>query len=80
VSLFDPAIARRGLRQRGLFYMQGAERMYLPAELHGEGLALKLSLLAQRRFAMPLKYQDFVDNSIALPLIVADGNQVSTGT
>ncbi|MEN2709544.1 HAD family hydrolase [Sphingomonas sp. NPDC092331] len=80
VSLFDPAIARRGLRQRGLFYMKGAERMYLPAELHGEGLALKLSLLAQRRFAMPLKYRDFVDTSIALPLIVADGNQVSTGT
>lgn len=79
VSLFDPAIAKKGLRQRGLFYMKGAERMYLPAELHGEGLALKLSLLAQRRFAMPLKYQDFVDNSIALPLIVADGNQVSTG-
>lgn len=79
VSLFDPAIAKKGLRQRGLFYMKGAERMYLPAELHGEGLALKLSLLAQRRFAMPLKYQDFVDNSISLPLIVADGNQVSTG-
>jgi len=79
VSLFEPATARKGLRQRGLFYMKGANRMYLPAELHGEGLALKLSLLAQRRFAMPLKYQDFVDSSISLPLIVADGNQVSTG-
>jgi len=80
VSLFDAAVAKKGLRQRGLFYMKGAERMYLPAELHGEGLALKLSLLTQRRFCMPLKYQDFVDTSIALPLIVADGNQVSTGT
>jgi FMN phosphatase YigB (HAD superfamily) len=80
VALFDPAIARKGLRQRGLLYMKGSERMYLPAELHGEGLALKLSLLTQRRFAMPLKYQDFVDSSIALPLIVADGTQVSTGS
>lgn len=79
VSLFDAGIAKKSLRQRGLSYMKGADRMYLPAELHGEGLAVKLSLLAQRRFAMPLKYQDFVDNSIALPLIVADGNQVSTG-
>lgn len=79
VSLFDAGIARKGLRQRGLFYMKGSERMYLPAELHGEGLSLKLSLLAHRRFALPLKYQDFVDNSISLPLIVADGNQVSTG-
>jgi FMN phosphatase YigB (HAD superfamily) len=80
VSLFDPAIAKKGLRQRGLFYMKGAERMYLPAELHGEGLSLKLGLLAHRRFALPLKYQDFVDNSVSLPLIVADGNQVSTGS
>ena len=80
VALFDPAVAKAGLRQRGLFYMKGSERMYLPAELHGEGLSLKLSLLAHRRFALPLKYQDFVDQSIALPLIVADGTQVSTGT
>ncbi len=80
VSLFDPAIAKRGLRQRGLFYMKGSERMYLPAELHGEGLSLKLSLLAHRRFGLPLKYADFVDQSISLPLIIADGNQVSTGT
>ena len=80
VSLFDQGIARRGLRQRGLSYMKSADRMYLPAELHGEGLAVKLSLLAQRRFSLPLKYQDFVDNTIALPLIVADGNQVSTGS
>jgi FMN phosphatase YigB (HAD superfamily) len=80
VSLFDAATAKKGLRQRGLFYMKASERMYLPAELHGEGLSLKLSLLAHRRFALPLKYQDFVDNSISLPLIVADGSQVSTGT
>ena len=79
VSLFDTGIAKKGLRQRGLFYMKGSERMYLPAELHGEGLSIKLSLLAHRRFALPLKYQDFVDNSISLPLIVADGTQVSTG-
>lgn len=80
VTLFDPDIARRGLRQRGLFYMKGSERMYLPAELHGEGLALKLSLLAHRRFGLPLKYADFVDQSVALPVIVADGNEVSTGS
>ncbi|MGN6377147.1 MAG: HAD family hydrolase [Sphingomonas sp.] len=80
VSLFDPAIAQHGLRQRGLFYMKGSERMYLPAELHGEGMALKLSLLAHRRFNLPLKYTDFVDNAISLPVIIADGSNVSTGT
>ena len=27
VALFDPAIAARGLRARGLFYLRGSERM-----------------------------------------------------
>ncbi len=79
VALFDPAIAQRGLRQRGLFYMKGSERMYLPAELHGEGMPVKLALLAQKRFGMPFKYADFVDSTISLPVIVADGTNVSTG-
>lgn len=79
VALFDPAIAKRGLRQRGLFYMKGSERMYLPAELHGEGLSLKLALLASKRFGLALKYADFIDQSISLPVIIADGRNVSTG-
>jgi FMN phosphatase YigB (HAD superfamily) len=80
VALFDPAIAKRGLRQRGLFYMKGSDRMYLPAELHGEGLALKLSLLAHKRFGLTLKYADFIDQTISLPVIIADGRDVSTGS
>ncbi|MGK6356661.1 HAD family hydrolase [Sphingomonas sp. DT-207] len=78
VPLFDTALAKRGLLQRGLFYMKGARRMYLPAELHGEGLAIKLSLLAQKRFGLGLKFADFVDRSIELPVIVADGTQANT--
>lgn len=79
VALFDPNIAKRGLRQRGLFYMKGSERMYLPAELHGEGLSLKLALLSHKRFGLSLKYADFIDQTISLPVIVADGRNVSTG-
>ncbi len=79
VALFDPEIATRGLRQRGLFYMKGANRMYLPAELHGEGLSLKLALLAHKRFGLALKYADFIDQTISLPVIIADGHKVSTG-
>jgi FMN phosphatase YigB (HAD superfamily) len=79
VPLFDTAVAKRGLRQRGLFYMKGAERMYLPAELQGEGLSLKLALLASQRFGLALKYADFVDQTISLPVIVADGTNVTTG-
>ena len=79
VPLFDPAVARHGLRQRGLIYLKGSERMYLPAELHGEGLPIRLSLLAQKRFGLPFKYADFVDSTISLPLIVADGVHASSG-
>lgn len=80
VPLFDPAIGHRGLRQRGLFYMRGSERMYLPAELHGEGLAVKLTLLAQKRFGLGLKYADFIDQTITLPILIADGRTVDTAT
>jgi FMN phosphatase YigB (HAD superfamily) len=80
VPLFDQVVAKRGLRQRGLFYMKGAERMYLPAELQGEGLSLKLALLASQRFGLALKYADFVDKTISLPVIIADGRNVTTGT
>lgn len=80
VPLFDPVIAHRGLRQRGLFYMRGSERMYLPAELHGEGLAVKLALLAHKRFGLALKYADFIDNTITLPVLIADGRKVDTAT
>ncbi len=80
VPLFDTAVAQRGLRQRGLFYMKGSERMYLPAELQGEGLALKMTLLAHKRFGLALKYADFIDQTIALPVIIADGQDVTTCT
>lgn len=80
VPLFDRAVAERGLRQRGLFYMKGANRMYLPAELHGEGLAIKLAMLAHKRFGLALKFNDFVDRTIELPVIAADGAEASTTT
>jgi FMN phosphatase YigB (HAD superfamily) len=76
VALFDPTVAEKGLRQRGLFYLNGADRMYLPAELKGHGLAPKLSLLAHRRFGLPLGFTDFTDAKITLPVIFADRNEV----
>lgn len=76
VALFDPTIAARGLRERGLFYLKGADRMYLPAELRGQGLALNLTLLTQQRFALDLRYADFCDSGIDLPVLLADGRDV----
>lgn len=77
VGLFDPETAERELRRRGLFYLKGADRMYLPAELRGQGLALSLALLVQRRFGFDLKYADFCDQAIDLPIIIADGHDVT---
>ncbi|MBW8754643.1 MAG: HAD family hydrolase, partial [Sphingomonadales bacterium] len=77
VALFDPAVAQRGLRQRGLFYLNGSERMYLPAELMGHGLAPKLTLLANRRFGLPFSFADFTDDAISLPVIYAAGEDIS---
>src|SRR3546814_8455846 len=50
--------------------------MYLPAELRGQGLSLNLTLFAQRRFGLDLRYPDFCDRRIELPIMIADGNDV----
>ncbi len=79
VALFDPAVAKAGLKRRGLFYTRGADRMFLPAELSGQGLAPKLTLLASKRFGLPLAFPDFADGGITLPVIFATRDSVSSG-
>ena len=76
-ALFDKSHAHRALRQRGLFYMNGSERMYLPAELQGQGMATRLSLLTQRRFGLPLTFGDMADATIQLPVIFADRQEAA---
>ncbi|MEZ5696393.1 MAG: HAD family hydrolase [Sphingomonadaceae bacterium] len=77
VALFDPAIARRGLRERGLFYMRGSERMYLPAELAGQGAATRLALLATRRFGLSLTFADFSEATLPIPAVFATTQDAS---
>jgi FMN phosphatase YigB (HAD superfamily) len=71
-ALFDPALARIGLRQQGLFYLNSTDRMYLPAELQGQGLAPRLTVLAMRRFGLPFTFMDFTGKTVELPVIFAD--------
>lgn len=73
--LFDAGIAARALRERGLFYTKGADRLYLPGELVGQGLPSRLALLMARRFGLPLEQGDFVDGQITLPAIFAKGDE-----
>jgi FMN phosphatase YigB (HAD superfamily) len=80
VGLFDPVAAGQQMRQRGLFYTSTAPRMYLPAELRGQGLPASLAMLTQRCFGLDLRYADFCDTHICLPLLIADGHEVSCGT
>lgn len=80
VKLFDPAAAEQGLKQRGLFYLKTTDRMYLPAELHGQGLQTSLSMLAFKRFNLGLTFADFCDRTISVPLLVADGRDVVAET
>jgi FMN phosphatase YigB (HAD superfamily) len=77
LALFEPALAEAGLRQRGLFYMKNSRRMYLSAELRGQGLPLSLTLLAQGRFNLDLRYKDFCDSAIEVPIMVAHGGEVA---
>lgn len=69
VALFDPDHAREAMRRRGLFYMLGSERMFLPAELEQEDINTRLSMLVQKRFALGLTYTDGAGEGIAIPAI-----------
>ena len=80
VALFDPEIAARGLRERGLFYLRGSERMYLPAELADEGLPTRLALFAAKRWGLPLTFADFAGKPIDLPVIFAADETVARQT
>ncbi len=69
VPLFDTDHAKAGMRRRGLFYMKGTSRMYLPAELAGEDMSTRLSLMVQNRFGLGLSYADHAASSIEIPAI-----------
>ena len=77
LALFDPAVAREGLLQQGLFYQKGVRRMFLPAELAQEGLATRLAHLVTARFPMPLAAPDFADDRGTCPVILSDGREAT---
>ncbi|MEP3422234.1 MAG: HAD family hydrolase [Erythrobacter sp.] len=79
VGLFDEAHAHEGLRRRGLFYMKGSARMFLPAEIVHEDIHTRLSLFAQKRFALGLSYSDVAAKSVPIPAFyVSDHDSTQT--
>jgi FMN phosphatase YigB (HAD superfamily) len=79
LDLFDPADARRNLRQKGLFYQKGTRRMFVPAELADEGLPLRLANFAALRFAAPLTFGDMVSGGGTVPVILCKPQGEVTG-
>ena len=71
-QLFDQEEATLGLRRRGVFYVNAAERLFLPGELQPHGLTLNLSLFSANRFALDLRGSDFRGAVLKLPVILAD--------
>ncbi|MEM6584383.1 MAG: HAD family hydrolase [Pseudomonadota bacterium] len=66
VALFDPEDAAERMKRRGLFYMKGSSRMFLPADLSGEDISTRLSLLVQKRFNIALTYADTTSRKLDL--------------
>lgn len=80
VALFDSDHAHEGMRRRGLFYMKGSERMFLPAELAGEDINTRLSLMVQMRFGLGISYEDYANTAIAIPAIYLGRRETSQTT
>jgi len=77
LALFDPAIAREGLLQQGLFYQKGVRRMFLPAELAEQGFATRLTHLTTARFHMPLVSADFASDAGRIPVFLSDAHDAT---
>jgi len=72
VKLVDPELAGRGLRRRGLFYVNQSSRMFLPGELRRHGLPQQLAMFAATRHQFDLRPADFHGDALELPCFVAD--------
>ena len=72
VPLIDADAALAGLKSRGLPYLMDAQRIYIPGEIRGHGMALNLSMLAWRRFGLEITTGDMIGTPMQLPVILAD--------
>ncbi len=66
VKLFDQELASEQLKRRGLFYLRGSSRMFLPAELAQQDLSVRLALLVQQRFDPDFTYADYAPRRMVL--------------
>jgi hypothetical protein len=75
LKLLDGSSATRGLRRRGMHYVQNTARMFLPGELQDQGLALNLALFGIVRNGLDVREGDFLAGGITLPVIMANARE-----
>lgn len=75
LKLLDMSGSTRGLRRRGMHYVQSTARMYLPGELQDQGLALNLALFGIVRGALDVREGDFLAGGIKVPVILANARE-----
>lgn len=79
-TMFNPHLGMRGLRERGLFFMERNSktlRTNYPAELRYAGLELALSLMSQHRFNLAFNVTDMSLRKQEVPIIVLSDKQSS---
>ncbi len=75
MKMLDKTRSVRGLRRRGLHYLQTTARMFLPGELQEQGLAMNLALFGIVRGALDVRESDFLAGGIKLPVILANARE-----
>ncbi|MES2497003.1 MAG: hydrolase [Pseudomonadota bacterium] len=75
LKMLDASRATRGLRRRGLHYVQSTARMFLPGELQDQGLALNLALFGIVRGALDVREADFQAGGMPVPVILANARE-----
>ncbi|WP_340317226.1 hydrolase [Rhizorhabdus argentea] len=75
LKMLDMSSSTRGLRRRGLHYVQNTERMYLPGELQDQGLALNLALFGIVRNGLDIRESDFLAGGVPVPVILANARE-----
>jgi FMN phosphatase YigB (HAD superfamily) len=71
LRMLDASGAIRGLRRRGMHYVQSTARIFLPGEMQDQGLALNLALFGIVRAGLDVREGDFLAGGVKLPVILA---------
>ncbi len=82
-ALFDREAGLRGLRERGLFFMErdlGSLRMNYPIEVRSAGLELGITLLAQHRYGLNFTQNDLNLRREAIDVLVVRGAESTSAT